>query len=107
MYIGPFNEAFISHKSSTNEFLATAGISHTKVVATPLSLNLKLSATDGPPYADPSHYRCLVGKLNFLTHTRPDLAYSVHHLSQFLQAPRVSHFEALEHVLKYIATILG
>lgn len=76
-------------------------------MVTPLPINLKLSAQDSEDYEDPSKYRCLVGKLNFLTHTRPDLAYTVQHLSQFLQAPKVTHFKALNHVLRYTSSTDG
>ena len=58
---------------------------------------------EGPLLDDPIAYRALVGKLNFLTNTRPDLSFSVQTLSQFLQALRVSHLQALLHTLAYIA----
>ena len=44
----------------------------------------------------------MVGKLNFLTHTRPDLSFTVQTLSQFLQLPRTSHLQALSHTLAYV-----
>lgn len=67
-------------------------------------MNLKLQANEGEVFDNPSLYRCLVGKLNFLTHTRPDLAYTVQYLSQFLQQPMISHYKALMHTLKYVAS---
>lgn len=42
------------------------------------------------------------GKVDFLTKTRPDLSYTVQTLSQFMQQPRSSHWEALMRVLKYV-----
>ena len=44
----------------------------------------------------------MIGKLLYLTVTRPDLSYSVNRLSQFLVKPRVSHLLASYHILQYI-----
>lgn len=46
-------------------------------------------------------------EINFLTNTRPDLSFTVQNLSQFLQEPRESHFKALMHELKYVASTMG
>ncbi|XP_021730460.1 uncharacterized protein LOC110697390 [Chenopodium quinoa] len=97
----------MSQKKFTKELLKEAGVQEDKTAVTPLPVNLKLQATEGELYDDPSKYRCLVGKLNFLTHTRPDLSYTVQHLSQLLQEPRMPHFRALHHTLKYINGTIG
>ena len=59
-------------------------------------------AADSTVFADATTYRKLVGKLNYLTKTRPYLSYSVQYLSQFLQALTQGHMAAALHTLRYV-----
>jgi len=68
----------------------------------PLPKGLNLTVDTGALLPDPNVYRRLVGRLLFLTLTRPDISYSVQHLSQYLQQPRQPHYEATLHVLRYL-----
>uniref|UniRef100_A0A2N9GXG9 Integrase catalytic domain-containing protein n=1 Tax=Fagus sylvatica TaxID=28930 RepID=A0A2N9GXG9_FAGSY len=79
-----------------------AGLTDSKTVSTPLELNVKLNTTDGEPLSDATLYRQLVGSLIYLTVTRPDLAYAVHLVSQFMSAPRSTHYAAVLRILRYI-----
>lgn len=56
----------------------------------------------GQLYHDPLQYWRLVGKWNYLTHTRPDLSFEVHFLSQFMQQPPIPHWESAIHTLSYV-----
>ena len=87
--------------------LRDTGITEFRKVFIPLSLNIKLSKSDNMSYHDPTHYRCLIGKLNFLTHTRPDLSYTIQTLTRFMHAPTIKYYNALTHVSSYFATIDG
>ncbi|BAT73482.1 hypothetical protein VIGAN_01097000 [Vigna angularis var. angularis] len=51
---------------------------------------------------NPNSYRRLIGKLFYLTNTRPDLCFSVNLLSQFMQSPTDYHYRAVQHILRYI-----
>ena len=87
----------LSQKKFTTELLKDSGLSITKVTSTPLPLTCKLEPDKGDLLSDPTQYRTLVGKLNFLTHTRPDLSFAAQTLRQFMQQPRTSHLQALCH----------
>ncbi|XP_019102779.1 uncharacterized mitochondrial protein AtMg00810-like [Beta vulgaris subsp. vulgaris] len=91
----------------TKELLQAAGISTPKQVATPLPLHLTLSIDSGVPFSDATLNRCLVGKINFITNTRPNLSYTVQTLSQYMHAPTVSHYQALLHALNYVGCTSG
>ncbi|KAL0560587.1 hypothetical protein IC582_000996 [Cucumis melo] len=58
--------------------------------------------TIAPPFNDPSLYRRLVGSLQYLTFTRPDIAFSVNRVSQFMHKPTVIHFSAVKRILRYL-----
>lgn len=56
----------------------------------------------GAPISDPSLYRMLIRKLNFLQHIRPDISFFVQHLIQFFQHPQGPHVLDALHVLRYL-----
>ncbi|XP_026378729.1 uncharacterized protein LOC113273183 [Papaver somniferum] len=73
----------------------------------PMETNHQLALAKGNILADVEKYRRLVGRLIYLSVTRPDLAYSVHILSQFMQQPRMEHWEAAFHVVRYLKKCPG
>ena len=52
--------------------------------------------------SNPSLYRCLVGSLVYLTVTRLDISYAVHQVSQYLSAPRSTHYAVVLRILRYL-----
>jgi hypothetical protein len=54
-----------------------------------------------------SRYRRLLGKLNYLTITRPAILYAVCVVKQFFEALRVSHWEAVIHIIRYLKSALS
>ena len=57
---------------------------------------------DGVCLFDPTEYRSMVGALQYLTFTRPNIAFSVHQLCQLMSKPTSTHLEAAKHVLRYV-----
>ena len=73
-----------------------------KPVATLLFTSSKLSIASGTPYTDPTRYRQIVGALQYLTFTRPDICYAVNKVCQFMHAPTEDHWFAVKRILRYL-----
>ncbi|XP_019253980.1 PREDICTED: uncharacterized protein LOC109232683 [Nicotiana attenuata] len=92
----------ISQRKFTMDLLKDFECTEYSNLSSPLDPSMKLRADESPLLVDPSNYRKLVGKLNFLTNTRLDISFSVQHLIQYMQSPRESHLKAAYHVLRYL-----
>ena len=73
-----------------------------KPTKSPCCPSTRLTPYEGSLLPDPTDYRRMVGALQYLTFTRPDLSFSVHQLCQFMQHPTTSHFNAAKQVLRYV-----
>jgi hypothetical protein len=93
---------FLNQRKYTLELLDDTGFLGSKPATVPLDPHTKLSATDGVPFDDPSGYRRLIGRLLYLTHTRPDISFAVQHLSQYVSNPLVPHYQAATRILRYL-----
>ena len=76
----------LSQQRYTSDLLTRAALSDTRTVATLMELHLQLQPDKGVLLTDPTRYRHLVGSLVYLTITRPDVAYVIHVLSQFVSS---------------------
>ena len=92
----------ISQRKYTLDILADTGMLDCKPVDTPMDLNVKLVPGQGEPLRDPWRYQRLVGKLNYLTITWPNISFPVSVVSHFLQSPCESHWDAAVRILRYV-----
>jgi hypothetical protein len=97
----------LSQRKYTLDILQDTGYLGSKPVATPMEPNLKLMPDEGDFVDDPDTYRRLVGKLIYLTITRPNISYAVSIVSQFMTNPRVPHMNAVIRILKYLKNAPG
>nr|KYP57489.1 Retrovirus-related Pol polyprotein from transposon TNT 1-94 [Cajanus cajan] len=82
----------ISQRKYALDILTETGMVDCRPSDTPMDPNIKLLPGQGEPLDDPERYRRLVGRLNYLTVTRPDIAFPVSVVSQFINDPRDSHW---------------
>ena len=69
---------------------------------TPLEQNWKQKISEKDPPVNRDSYQHLVGKLIYLSLTRPDIAFSVSVVSQFMHAPTKRHLNARNKILRYL-----
>lgn len=73
-----------------------------KDITTPMISSQHLSKHDACPLEDPYLYRSTVGALQYVTVTRPELAFSVNKVCQFMQSPTDVHWRAVKRILRYL-----
>ena len=95
---------FLSQGKYASDILTRVGMKNCKSAPTPLSASERLSCEDGTLLSleDSTRYRSIVGALQYLTLTHPDLAFSVNKVCQFLHSPTTAHWSAVKRILRYI-----
>ncbi|KAJ9565652.1 hypothetical protein OSB04_001618 [Centaurea solstitialis] len=100
------NGLFFTQAKYAHDILASAGLLDAKPALTPLSKSTQFTSY-GDPFSDPTFYRSLVGVLQYLIISRPDLLDAVNQVSQFLHVPTKNHFQAVKRILWYVKGILS
>ncbi|CAM8888782.1 unnamed protein product [Rhodiola kirilowii] len=93
---------FLNQRKYALELLEDHNLLQCKPAKTPMPSKHQLSLSAEPLLVDPLPYRKLVGKLIYMTITRPDLAYPIHILSQYMQNPTEEHWRAATRLLRYV-----
>lgn len=101
----------LSQRKCCLEHLDEFGLIGCKPVKTPMEPNINLNRDSGinskHVLNNISVYPKLLGKLIYLTLTRPDISYSVQTLAQFMHAPTQEHFNLVLRLLRYLKGALG
>eukprot|EP00253_Pinus_taeda_P005615 PITA_05615 len=93
---------FLSQSKYACDLLRFFHMEDCKPAPSPFQSGVKLSVTCTSPEVDATLYRQLVGKLLYLTHTRPDISFVVGLIARFMQTPRESHWKAAKRILHYV-----
>lgn len=86
-----------------SDLLQKTNMSTAKPVSTPMSPTPKLSLKSGTRLENPSEYRATMGSLQYLSFTRPDIAFAVNKLSQYMHCPTDLHWIAAKRILRFLA----
>lgn len=98
---------FLCQKKYATDIINEFGMAHCKPLHLPMDVHLKLTPEKGEPLPDPTVYQRLLGKLIYLTITRPDICFSVQLLSQYMHQPTSVHLQAGKRLLRYILGTLS
>lgn len=98
---------FISQQKYVTNLLAETGMIGCKPISNPMDPNHKLGEAKEELTVDKGTYQRLVVRLIHLAHTRPDIAYSIRVISQFMHNPTEPHLQAAYKVLHYSKGNLG
>jgi histone deacetylase 1/2 len=102
------NGIVLTQEKYALELLEKVGMTACKGSPTPLSASEKLSAYEGDALGldDSTRYRSMVGALQYLTLTRPDISFSVNKVCQYLHAPTTTHWTAIKRIIRYLKSTI-
>ncbi|CAA7036432.1 unnamed protein product [Microthlaspi erraticum] len=92
----------LSQRKYIHDLLARTNMLNAKPVTTPMASSPKLSLHSGTRLFDPTEFRAIIGSLQYLAFTRPNLSYAVSRLSQYMHAPTTEHWQAVKILLRYL-----
>nr|XP_051212003.1 uncharacterized mitochondrial protein AtMg00810-like [Lolium perenne] len=98
---------FLHQRKYAHELPEHAGMLNCNPAPTHVDTKAKLSASDGSLASDAPFYRSIVGALQYLTLTRPELQYAVQQVCLHMHAPRDAHWAAVKRILRYICGTMG
>ncbi|RVW56491.1 Retrovirus-related Pol polyprotein from transposon TNT 1-94 [Vitis vinifera] len=97
----------VSQRKYVLDLLNETGMLGCKPVETPMDTTVKLEESDGSAPVDKGRYQRLVGKLIYLSHTRPNIGFSVSVVSQFMNNPTEKHMTAVIRILRHLKMTPG
>uniref|UniRef100_A0A2N9H7X1 Reverse transcriptase Ty1/copia-type domain-containing protein n=1 Tax=Fagus sylvatica TaxID=28930 RepID=A0A2N9H7X1_FAGSY len=93
---------FLSQHKYVRDLLSKTNMSAAKDVSTPLSTSQSLKLVDGTTPVDSSDFCRIIGSLQYLSLTRPDISFAVNKLSQFMHKPTQTHWTTTKRLLRYL-----
>lgn len=93
---------FISQSKYVKDLLNKAAMESCKPCPTPFRPHTLLFKDEATPMTDHTFFRSLVGALQYLTFTRPDIAFAINYACQFMSNTTDAHFYLLKRIFRYL-----
>jgi histone deacetylase 1/2 len=98
----PSGALLLNQAKYIRDLLCRAKMENSKPIGSPMMSSCRLSKLGSDTMTDPTLYRSTVGALQYATLTRPDIAFSVNKVCQFMSQPLESHWKAVKRILRYL-----
>nr|GEV64790.1 hypothetical protein [Tanacetum cinerariifolium] len=95
-------DILLSRKKSILKLLQSAGLSNCNLVSSPMLTSSSLCLDDSTAFSNPVKYRQVVGSLQYVTLSRPDMAFAVNKVCQYMHALTEIHWSAIKQILLYL-----
>nr|GEZ48099.1 hypothetical protein [Tanacetum cinerariifolium] len=99
------SDVILSQKKYILELLQRVNFSKAKPVPSPITTTANLHLDDSPLFDDPVKYRQLVGALQYVTLSRPDITYAMNKVFRFINSPTINHWSAVKRILRYFRDV--
>ncbi|XP_014660660.1 uncharacterized protein LOC106804322 [Setaria italica] len=98
-------ELLLTQSKYAKDLIFEAGLKDCKPMHTPMAVSEKLQVDVGDPLdlETATRYRNIVGGLQYLTLTRPDIAFAFNKVCQYFHCLTLVHYFAVKHILRYIS----
>ena len=93
---------YITQSKYVKQIMKTFGLEDSKPVSTPMVIGHKLSKNDDSAEVNQTLYKSMIGKLQYVVHSRPDIILSVGIVARFSTDPRENHLMAVKRLLRYL-----
>ena len=96
------NGIYITQSKYIKEILKKFGMEYSRPVGIPMSIGYKLSKNDDSKEVDQTTYRSMIGKLQYVVHTRPDIALVVGMVARFSTNLKKNHMMKIKRIMRYL-----
>ncbi|XP_026384523.1 pentatricopeptide repeat-containing protein At1g12300, mitochondrial-like [Papaver somniferum] len=96
------SEIVLTQRKYVTDLLRRTKLDGVKPGTTPLASNVKIQKLGSEKFADPTLYRSVVGALQYLHLTRPDISVAVNKVCQYMHEPYVEHWELVKRIIRYL-----
>ncbi|KAM1055587.1 hypothetical protein PS2_028857 [Malus domestica] len=93
---------YLSQSKYIVDLLRRTKMTDCKPTSTPATAGRRLSLHEGEPLSDATEFRSVVGALQYLLFTRPDIAFAVNQVCQYMHSPTTTHWAAVKRILRYL-----